>query len=274
MRLERYRHLWGVDAPLEQVAPRLKDLGYAGIESAVRGRGEAIKSLLDEHDLKFIPQVFTAGEDGAAADVTGHLDSLKRQIDEAMPLQPVLINCHGGRDAWTLAEAVAFYEGTLALEEEAGVPIAHETHRGRFFFNPWQTRDLLQRVEGVRLCADLSHWVCVCERLLDGLDEIIEQVAARTIHVHARVGFAGGPQVPDPRVARYADEVAAHERWWDRIWQAQASAAMAVSTLTPEFGPPPYMHVNPATDEPAADLWAICQWQAERQAKRFAAVIQ
>jgi hypothetical protein len=63
--------------------------------------------------------------------------------------------------------------------------------------------------------------------------------------------------------------LAAHERWWDAIWDAQASRGDGVSTLTPEFGPPPYLQTIPSSGEPVADLAAICDWMAQRQKARF-----
>jgi hypothetical protein len=47
---------------------------------------------------------------------------------------------------------------------------------------------------------------------------------------------------------------------------------MSVSTLTPEFGPPPYLHTHPETGEPLADLNQICDWMALRQRARFETV--
>ncbi|MGA9063399.1 MAG: hypothetical protein WB341_17275 [Terracidiphilus sp.] len=43
------------------------------------------------------------------------------------------------------------------------------------------------------------------------------------------------------------------------------------TALTPEFGPPPYLLTMPFTEQPVADLASICDWTAERQAKRFEA---
>ena len=37
---------------------------------------------------------------------------------------------------------------------------------------------------------------------------------------------------------------------------------MAVSTLTPEFGPPSYQHTLPPDGTPIGDLAEICDWQA------------
>jgi hypothetical protein len=81
----------------------------------------------------------------------------------------------------------------------------------------------------------------------------------------SRVGFEEGPQVPDPSVASAAAALAAHESWWDMIWEDQRSRGMSVSTLTPEFGPPPYLHTRHKTAESWADLSGICDWMALRQ---------
>ena len=50
----------------------------------------------------------------------------------------------------------------------------------------------------------------------------------------------------------------------------QQRCGMAVSTLTPEFGPPLYLHTLPYTQAPVADWADICDWQARRQQARFA----
>jgi hypothetical protein len=76
--------------------------------------------------------------------------------------------------------------------------------------------------------------------------------------------------VPDPRAPEYQRHVEAHERWWQIIWETQAAQGRTVSPLTPEFGPPDYLHTLPYSAMPVADLWEICNWQAQRQAVRFA----
>jgi hypothetical protein len=132
------------------------------------------------------------------------------------------------------------------------------------------TRDLLERVEGLKLCCDFSHWVCVAERLLDDCAPIIELAASRCIHIHARVGYEEGPQVPDPSAPEYQRHVEAHERWWDLIWKSQQARGFAYSTVTPEFGPPGYLHTLPHTNVPVADLDSVCKYMAKRLSDRFA----
>jgi len=157
----------------------------------------------------------------------------------------------------------------LALEQTYGLPIAHETHRSRITFSPWDTSQLLTTFGDIKLTCDFSHWVTVCERLLDRESAILEQCAQHCVHIHARVGYEQGPQVTHPNAPEWAAHLAAHERWWQQIWQAQVQCGMAVSTLTPEYGPPNYHHTLPFSQEPVSDLWAICDWQWHREKAHF-----
>ena len=267
MQMLLFRHLWGINEPWDIAFPRFKAAGYQGIECPLpkpQERGK-FRKLLQIYKLQYIPQIFTQG-----VLAREHLDSFRAQVMEAKALQPRFINSHSGRDAFPEEESMRFFEGALQIERESEVPVAHETHRGRILYNPWVTARLLKRFQGLRLCCDFSHWVCVCERLLETETDIIRQAAKACLHLHARVGFEQGPQVPDPRAPEYAQHLAAHERWWQFIWRAQQKLGAKASTLTPEFGPPPYHHTLPFTNAPVSPLEEICDWQAQRQAKNFA----
>jgi sugar phosphate isomerase/epimerase len=269
MKLIVFRHLWGVDGAWEQVFPQFKEAGYRGIESALppAARRKRFRALLARYRFDYIPQIFTQG--GTVAE---HIESFRRQVAEAAAMRPRFINAHSGRDAFTGAESEQFFTAALRIEREAGIAVAHETHRGRILYNPWVTRRLLTRLDGLKLCCDFSHWVCVCERLLDEELAIIRQCAARCLHLHARVGYEEGPQVPDPRAPEYRRHLAAHERWWRLVWRAQQKRGDKTSTLTPEFGPPLYLHTLPFTNAPVSNLREVCDWQARRQAANFAAL--
>ena len=47
MKLEVMRHLWGIDEPWERVFPKIKDLGYAGIESPLPEAHRAMAELME-----------------------------------------------------------------------------------------------------------------------------------------------------------------------------------------------------------------------------------
>jgi sugar phosphate isomerase/epimerase len=271
MNLLLFRHLWGVTGKWEEVFPAFKEAGYQGIECATPPSVDhpRLRRLLDKHNFQFIPQIFSEGES-----VDEHVASFREQVSIAKTLQPRLINAHSGRDCFSDDESIRYFEEVLKIEADAGVPIAHETHRGRILYNPWTTRRLLGRFKHLKLCCDFSHWVCVCERLIDDQLDIIRDCAASCIHVHARVGYAQGPQVPDPRAPEFRAALEAHERWWRLVWEAQQRRGDQCSTLTPEFGPPDYLHTLPFTGAPVSDLAGICDWQARRQFQNFARLTQ
>ena len=267
MRLQRVRHMWGTEMPWESSFPKAKAEGFTAIECGMPPEAEESRflKLLKEHAFEYIAMAFSGGPDTKA-----HVASFRQQIERAKRLGAIKVTCHSGLDGWSPAEADAYFKEVLAIESSVGLTVGHETHRGRQLFNPWQTRDLLERHPNLKLCADFSHWVVVTERLLTGCDDIIALAASRTVHVHSRVGYEQGPQVPDPRAPEYEPALLAHEKWWDTVWAAQRKQGMEVSTLTPEFGPPAYMHTLPYTNVPVSNLWAICKWIADRQAERFA----
>ncbi|MFP5042969.1 sugar phosphate isomerase/epimerase family protein [Parasediminibacterium sp. JCM 36343] len=266
MQLKTFRHLWGITSPFEEVFPAIKKAGYDGVEfKGVKvAHDNAFKKLMTEYDFEFISQIHTYGET-----VDEHIASFKELIEISLPLNPILLNSQSGKDSWGKDQKNEFVERALAYEKEMGIPVAHEIHRGRITYNPWDTRDLLLAYNDLKLCCDFSHWVCVCERIIDSEIDIIQLCANHCIHLHSRVGYEQGPQVPDPRAPEYARHLAAHEKWWDIIWQAQREKQFKTSTLTPEFGPPDYHHTLPFTREPVSDLWEICNWMNDRQKERF-----
>ena len=272
MKLKLIRHLWGVDPTpgLEHYLPRWRAAGYSALETSIRNWPDraGLLQFLSDTGWGWIAQVFS-NDFKPGGTVQEHLESLRDQVEECLEHRPMFVNAHSGSDAWSPTEAEDFYGAALELEARLGVPIAHETHRQRCFGNPWATRDILKRFPALKLTCDFSHWVCVAERLLPDCGDIIRLAAQHCHHLHARVGHEEGPQVSDPRAPEWSRHVAAHEAWWDLVWAAQQQSGMTESSLTPEFGPAPYLPLLPHTQAPVADLADICDWQARRQLARF-----
>ncbi len=266
MQLKVFRHLWGVDGSWEETFPKIKDLRYAGIETSLPAAEDKVRlrKLLEKLGLDYIVFVPSTGKT-----VQEHIDSFRQGVEAAVGYSPRLINSQSGQDSWGEAESIQFYEQALEIEAKFGVTVTHETHRGRVFYNPWTTARILDKLPNLKVCCDLSHWVNVCERLLDDQLDNIKRCAEHCYHIHARVGYEEGPQVPDPRAPEYQRHLEAHERWWNLIWDSQQKRGLDLSTLTPEFGPPGYLHTLPFTNVPVTDLWEVCNWQAQRQADNF-----
>ncbi len=272
MKFKLVRHLWGVDGShgYSRYLPSWRATGYEAVEISLRlvpDRSGFIE-FLRESGMGWVPQVFSRDFEPGGT-VRQHLDSLRDQIEECLPLQPLFINAHSGSDAWSQAEAEDFYGAAMGLEKQTGVVLSHETHRMRYFGNPWTTRAVLKQFPELKLTCDFSHWVCVAERLLGDCGEIIAQAARQCHHVHARVGFEEGPQVSDPRAPEWAGHLAAHEGWWRVIWKSQLERGLKLTTLTPEFGPAPYMPLLPFTQAPVTKLAEVCDWMATRQRASF-----
>jgi hypothetical protein len=266
MQLRIFRHLWGVSDRWQDVFPQIVAAGYAGIEAELPSDDEleGFAAALRRHGLDYIAQVQTVGDT-----VAEHVLSLQGQLEHALRLAPHCVVAMSGRDSWTQPQSEEFFGRALELEATHAIAIAHETHRSTAFYSPWPTQAILQRFAQLKVCCDYSHWVVVTERLLADAHDVIALTAEHAHHVHARVGYEQGPQVPDPAAPEARAQLEAHEDWWDQIWDAQQRRGLAVSTLTPEYGPPPYLHTLPYTSMPTADPWQVTNWHADRLRERF-----
>ncbi len=278
MELALFKPLWGHDGSLDRAIHLCKEAGFQGIEGPAPvkpGEREEFFNSLSLSGLDWIAEVSTCTPPGLYLPLPGrsveeHLLSLEDGIVRSLEGSPLFINTMAGYDAWSIAEALRFFEGVVGLQEKHGIVISVETHRGRPTFNPWHTRDLLDRLPELRITCDFSHWCVVSERLiLDEFKDILALAAKHAHHIQPRVGYSQGPQVPDPRAPEYADALASHERWWACVWDSMAERGFTRFTMTPEFGPDGYLQCAPFSREPVADLWEINRWIGLRQRERF-----
>jgi hypothetical protein len=243
------------NATLAEFARKLKGDGFDGADLYLPGQSETpeeIGSLFRDEGLTLIAHIGTAGKNPAE-----QLASFEERIRLAVASRPLLINCHAGQDIQAFADSARLFARSVELEREYGVPICHETHRGLPLFNAPDTERFLDAVPGLRLTADFSHWVCVHESTLENQPERVEKAIARSHHIHARVGFSEGPQVSHPLAPENKPWLDLHLGWWKRIVAARAARGETVQTVTPEFGPVPYMPVIPFENRPVADAWTV-----------------
>jgi sugar phosphate isomerase/epimerase len=247
---------WGIECPtVEETLRKLKSAGFDGVEMGAPVDGvkrRELKQMLESLGMSIVAQQWTSGATPAE-----HVQSLAEQYRRNIDLEPILVNSHTGKDYFTAEENVSIFRRALGLEKEWGVPIAHETHRGRALFSTVAAMELMDTLPDLRLTADFSHWCTVHESLLEDQTSPVTRAIERTIHIHARVGHPEGPQVPDPRAPEWGDAVDAHFGWWRRIVEHHRRIGSKLLTITPEFGPPRYMQTLPYTCQPVADLWEV-----------------
>jgi sugar phosphate isomerase/epimerase len=274
MELRLFKTLWGHKGGFDEAIAGCASPKYDGIEGqapATAHERKDFKAQLADAGLAYIAEICTAGSyvPNRRATAEEHLESLMRQAAAAVECKPMFITVIGGCDAWTLTQSVEFFGEAMEIGKALDVRISFETHRSRSLYNPWTAREILLQLPAMELTCDFSHWCVVCERLIDTEPEIIALCAERAHHIHARVGYDQGPQVPHPAAPEYAEALSAHERWWLQIWEKQFAEGRGISTMTPEFGPDGYLHCLPFTAAPVADLDQINGWMAERQRVRF-----
>lgn len=225
--LKLIKTLWGIDEPLSpDLCHSIKREGYHGVE-VIRlvwlFDEDLLLRSLNEAELAVVCQVHTTGgylleETGeyiycGSYDVEIHKKDFQKQLRECTELIHSVnaggfVNVHAGVDAWSNEEALDFLDFCLAEIEKVApnIAVTFETHRQRLFGSPFQTRSLLSSSSlsnsRLRLNADLSHWFCACERVFNSKDDrdkwwpdLLSAVSKRCEYIHARFGWAQGPQM-------------------------------------------------------------------------------
>lgn len=275
MKLQLFKTLWGHRGSYQDAVDEAKKAGFHGIEGPAPESQEDMKQLqafLDEKGMRFIAEITTAGTyvPDRQASLNNHIQSFQQKLEQSLDLNPAFVTCLGGCDAWPEEKSLDFFGQAMALADEYKTIVSFETHRGRSFFNPWTTQRIVQQLPNIKLTCDFSHWCVVCERLMDTEREVLEFIAPNAHHIHARVGYDQGPQVPHPGAPEYEYELRAHQDWWELIWKHQLERGYSITSMTPEFGPDGYLHETPFSRTPVGDLWEINQWMATEERSHFA----
>lgn len=274
MELKLFKTLWGHDGALNEAADQALGVGFIGLEGNAdvpQARREELHTALQSRGLEYIQEIVTAGGyvPRRHATVAEHVADIERQLRLGQSLEPKWVTIIGGCDAWSLEQSVRFFGEAQEIAARMGIACSFETHRSRSLFNPWITLDILHRLPELRLTCDFSHWVVVMERLLDDDWDVVLEVARHAHHIHGRVGYGQGPQVPHPAAPEYADALTSHQRYWEEIWTMQRDDGYEYTTMTPEFGPDGYLHTLPFTQQPVADLWEINSWMGQNEKMHF-----
>jgi sugar phosphate isomerase/epimerase len=241
------------DDSLEVFLQRVMASGFEATEIYLGSLQESpaeIARLHTTYGLRLIGQILTQGQS-----YKDHIKSLESQFEFAEQCQVAFINSHTGRDIFSFAENLQVFQRAVQLSQSSGIPILIETHRGRPTYSAVETRKYLEAVPELRLTADFSHWMVVHESDLADQRANVELAMARADYIHARVGYAEGPQIPDPRAPEWEQAVETHVKLWQQIIDQHKRNDKESLYITPEFGPPAYMHTVPFTNQPVGDVW-------------------
>ncbi|RYZ52525.1 MAG: sugar phosphate isomerase/epimerase [Sphingobacteriales bacterium] len=272
MQIQSFCPRWGsAHIPWDEFAKRVKKDGYDGVETDIptdlKDR-DIVLNALAKHGLQLIAQHWETVD----PDFEKHLASYQQRLEIMTAAKPLLINSQTGKDYYTFEQNAALIEAAAQQSASSGIPVYHETHRGKFSFAAHITAAYLQQLPALMLTLDVSHWVAVAETFLQDQQEAVDLAISRTRHFHARVGHTQGAQVNDPRAPEWQEALDMHLRCWDKVYGANRKAGHAVLTFTAEFGPAPYMPQLPFTRQPIANQWDINVYMSDLLKSRYRTV--
>ena len=254
---------WGSEKlSWDRFCHKAKSAGYDGVEAGVPfdpSEKDEMQQALKEHGLRLIGQYWQSFE----KDFVEHKKSFIRHLHHLATLHPEKIDSQTGKDYFSFQQNKELFDTASVFTRETGIPVAHETHRNKALFAAHIAREYMEKLPELRITADLSHWCNVAESYLEDQPEVLALVPEHTIHIHARVGHTQSAQVTDPRLPEWETALQKHLGWWKSIISYHQRAGTKDLTITPEFGPAPYMPQMPLSLLPLADQWEINEWMKE-----------
>jgi len=216
---------------------------------------EEVEGVMNKNtDFLFIAQHIVAVEN---TPINDYINKVKKNLTELTAFQPSFINAHTGKDYFSFDDNCRLIEAALNISNKTGIRILHETHRGRFSYHTASLLPYLQKFPEMELVGDFSHFCTVSESMLEEQEEMIRQIIPHIAHLHARVGHEQGPQVNDPFAPEWENHFKIFEKWWEAIVQYKKQKNTQIFSITPEFGPLPYMPSMPYTKQPLSNQWDL-----------------
>lgn len=275
MKIRFFCPRWGFEnIPWEIFLADVKKEGYAGVEWFPYSKKEdyqQVITLLQRYNLEFCI-VMTVVE--RHDDFRYYLSALKHQLQDlctigSNQLSPVHISAQTGREFFNEQQIEDCLECCAEVSKLSGVPIYQETHRNKWAYAAHVVYPILKKYPHLPLTLDVSHWFCVSESYLEDQAAAVDEAIRHARHVHARVGHSEGPQVWEPAAAEYAQALEAHLKIWDKWIEARMQDGASHATITPEFGPPPYMVFANRAGTPQQEQWRLNGWMKSLLERRY-----
>ncbi len=269
MKLKFFCPRWGSeDIPFSDFTENVKKEGYDGVEISLPDSVSEQKhylSVLADSGMQFILQHHQTDKKESNEYVKEFVSRLELMAEA----KPLFINSQTGKDFFSFEDNCRIIEKANEVEVNSGVPVFHETHRGKFSFACHVMPEYLKMFPQMKLTADFSHWVNVSESLLEHQQETINMIIPKVFHIHSRVGYPEGPQVNHPGTPENKYLLERHLEWWDAIIEERKKKGDREFTVTSEFGPAPYMQTLPFTGQPVSNQWEINKYMMNLLRKRY-----
>jgi sugar phosphate isomerase/epimerase len=270
---------WGFEKiPWEVFLDDVKKEGYAGVEWFPYSEKTDVQKLagfLQQHQLELAIVMAVIEQHDHFKD---YLTALKDQLLDHCSIgdnnfKPLHISAQTGREYFTEQQIEDCLACCDEVSKQNGIPIYQETHRNKWAYAAHVVYPVLEKHPELMLTLDVSHWFCVSESYLEDQQAAVNKAIQHARHIHARVGHTEGPQVWEPAAPEYADALQAHLKIWDKWIETRINNGAADCTITPEFGPPPYMVFANRPGSPEQEQWRVNKWMKSLLENRYKEVL-
>lgn len=269
MKINFFCPRWGSEnIPFLDFVKLALEEGYDGVEISLPESVELQKeylSILSDYNVPFILQHWQTNK----KDVADYIVEYKNRMERNAFAKPIFINSQTGKDFFSFDDNCRIIEKANEVESKSGIQVFHETHRGKFSFACHLMPDYLKVFPQMKITADFSHWVNVSESLLEHQQENLKIVIPNVRHIHARVGYMQSAQINHPALPENKVYLDKHFEWWDAIILERKAKGDLEFTITPEFGPAPYMQLLPFTRQPVSNQWEINKYMMNLLKTRY-----
>lgn len=249
---------WGSDdLKVEEFIHKALAAGYDGVEMNIspdQNFDSELKATLKETKAIFIAQQWLEPK---KENVSEYKKRMMERLEYLSSLNPVFINSHTGKDYYSVEENSQLLESCIDLSKSTGIPIVHETHRGRFSHHAYSLLPYLERFQALKLNADFSHFTNVSESLLEDQEDVLDQIIPRCSYIHARVGSDQNAQVNHPFAPEWQSYLDRFLGWWIQILSVAEDRGEKIFYICPEFGPFPYNQRLPFSQKEVSNQWDI-----------------
>jgi len=258
-KLEVFQSLWAMELgqpgvaerPMEENFKMAAEAGYHGlcIDPAVHEIEEflELKPLFRSYGLKCMVNAFP-----------GAVEELPPLLSLAAELEACMVNVIGQVMPLTVAQGVPVIRQWMDDAREAGLTLLFETHRDCTLNDLYYTLQIIEAIPGMRLCADLSHYVIDREMRipLSAADrDYMHRILERSDCFQGRVANREQIQVQID-FPQHQEWVEQFRQWWKEgigMWR-QRNDDEATLVFLCELGPPPYAMTD-ARQAEMSDRW-------------------
>ena len=248
-RLKVYTSLWamqphdqtGVKLPHDQVCEMVAAAGYDGMAIDLGASDVAVAHAVRPHMQR-------AGLTPLIVAFPKTVEDLEDTLLMARDFGAPFVDVIGQVMPLAIDEMVPVIEAWMVMAERIGMPVQFETHRNCITNDLYVTLQLLDRIPGMRICADLSHYVVdrefwfplserdmgLMSRILQRSDSFQGRVASRQ-QIQLQLAF---PQ--------HQKWVNLFKGWWREglaDWRARNASGDCIFLC--ELGPPEYAMTGP-----------------------------